>query len=174
MIFLFRVLNETEPHSLHTQKEPPISNKAFLKTVQAFESLNEEQLRKLDGFFKEKIFSHGAVIFSEGEKADHVWCVVEGEIDLRFDLPGRHTSEDYTISKRKERNIFGWSSLVHPYRYRLSAYCATRTCKVIMVDKNRLLRLFKEDTDAGYHFMSQLIKIVGDRFLTLQESASGY
>jgi CRP/FNR family transcriptional regulator len=149
-------------------------NITFLKTAQAFESLNEEQLRKIEAFCSEKTFSKGDVIFHEGDNADHIWCVKEGEVDLRFDLPSRRTSREYTISIRKEKNIFGWSFLVPPHKYRLSAYCATDTCKVIRLDKNRLLRLFKEDKLAGYQFMSNLIKVVGDRFLKLQESVAGH
>ncbi len=146
----------------------------FLKSAQVFESLNEGQLEAIDSFCREKLFSKGKRIFSEGENANHLWCVKEGQVDLRFDLPGRRTSAENTISTRKEKMIFGWSFLVPPYKYRLSAYCASETCKVLRVDKKSLLQLFERDKIAGYKFMSSLIEVVGIRFHQLQEKGGLY
>lgn len=147
---------------------------AFLSSAQVFGSLNEEQLKAIDPFCMEKAFSKGKRIFSEGENADHIWCVKEGQVDLRFDLPGRKSSKENTISMRMEKMIFGWSSLVPPYQYRLSAYCASDVCKVICAEKKCLIQLFDRDKIAGYKFMSSLIEVVGMRFHQLQEKGGFY
>ena len=67
---------------------------------------------------------------------------------------------------------FGWSSLVAPHKYRLSAYCATKSCQVIQIKREKLIELFKRDSKTGYLVMSNLVEIIGRRFRRLQDSAA--
>ena len=67
---------------------------------------------------------------------------------------------------------FGWSSLVPPHKYRLSAYCGTRTCKVIKVERDALINLFAQDAQIGYKVMINLLSVVGSRFLNLQDEVA--
>lgn len=142
----------------------------FLKKVKIFDDLNDDQLSDVMGCCQEKEYHHGDRLFGEGDDAIHMWVVMDGQVDLRFDLPGRPTSEENNISSISAYNTFGWSSLVPPYKYGLSAYCATRSCKVLKVEKECLTNLFEEDTLIGYRVMSNLAAVVGERFDQLQDS----
>jgi len=70
-----------------------------------------------------------------------------------------------------ENNIIGWSSLVSPYRYKLSAYCASDECTVLLIERDRLLEFMKDNPDAGYKVMSIMLEVVGNRFERLRETA---
>jgi len=144
----------------------------FLKNVDIFKVLGDDQLAAIEGSFFEKDYMQGDKIFSEGEQASHIWIIVEGRVDLRFDLPARSTSDETTISTISESMVFGWSSLVPPHEYKLSAYCATKKAKIIRVNHDSLAKLFENNKTAGYLFMSNLIKVVGMRFQQLQALAS--
>ncbi|RJP82668.1 MAG: hypothetical protein C4522_02840 [Desulfobacteraceae bacterium] len=144
----------------------------FLKHIEMFNVLDDDQLAALEGSFFEKEYCQGEKIFAEGEPATHIWIVVEGRIDLRFDLPGRKTSEATTISTISESGVFGWSSFVPPYEYKLSAYCATKRAKLLRCSRDSLTSLFEKNKKAGFLFMSALIKVVGKRFQQLQSIAS--
>jgi hypothetical protein len=98
--------------------------------------------------------------------------MIDGEIDTRFDLPGRPTSKSNTIATITKFQAFGWSCFVPPNKYTLSAYCSTETCKVITIEKNRLESLFKKDTSIGYIFMSHLVNVVGLRFQQFQDGVA--
>jgi len=140
----------------------------FLKNVDLFKVLDNDQLTEIAGSFHEKEYKQDDKLFVEGEEATHIWVVVEGRVDLRFDLPSRSTSAETTISTISELMVFGWSSLVPPHEYKLSAYCATKSLRVVRGSRESLTALFQKNPRVGYLFMSNLIKIVGNRFQQLQ------
>jgi NADP-reducing hydrogenase subunit HndB len=67
---------------------------------------------------------------------------------------------------------FGWSSLVAPHKYRLSAYCGSKTCQVIQIARQALVDYFSQDTKAGFVVMSNLVEVIGQRFRQLQDITS--
>jgi CRP-like cAMP-binding protein len=144
----------------------------FLRSVEIFNGLIDSQLAGFKDHCREMEFRQNEKLFSEGDNAACLWIVKEGRVDLRFDLPDRSTSTKNTISSISEFKTFGWSSLVAPHKYRLSAYCATKSCKIIQIERERLVKLFKQDSKIGYLVMSKLLEIIGQRFRQLQDSAS--
>jgi NADP-reducing hydrogenase subunit HndB len=149
-----------------------MTGRDFLRSVEVFKGLPDEQLNRFLDHCREKEYRQNEKLFSEGDDAACLWMVKEGRVDLRFDLPDRPTSTKNTISSISEYKTFGWSSLVAPHKYRLSAYCATKYCNVIQIERQALLDVFEQDSSAGYLVMSNLVEIVGQRFRRLQDSAS--
>lgn len=145
----------------------------FLKRVDIFKGLNDDQLNKILPGCQEVEYHGGHRLFAEGENSDRVWMITAGQVDLRFDLPGRSTTEENTIFSIKAGNTLGWSSFVPPYQYKLSAYCATRTCKILQIKKEFLLSLFEKDTRMGFLVISNLTGIASTHFHRLQKSATG-
>ena len=143
----------------------------FLKNVEIFKGLADSHLVGIHEFCIERIYPYAHQLFAEGQKADYLWIVKKGSVDLRYDPPGGGTSEKNTISSISALKTFGWSSLVPPYKYRLSAYCANESCQVILLDKNLLVKLFDQNSKIGYLVMSNLTEIVGTRYHQLQDSA---
>jgi len=143
----------------------------FLRSVEVFKGLDDSKLAGIQQHCREKGFRQDDKLFSEGEDAACLWIVSKGQVDLRFDLPDRPTSIKNTISSIFKFMTFGWSSLVAPNKYRLSAYCASRECKVIQIEREALLEAFKADSQIGYRVMSNLVKIIGERFSQLQDLA---
>ena len=103
-----------------------------------------------------------------------MWIIIDGKVDLRFELPGgRPTTCDEPVASLKAKDavakILGWSCFVPPYKMRLSAYCVSRNCEVIKIEKKDLLNLFQEDSGMGYIVMTYLVKVVGYRFQQFQD-----
>lgn len=144
----------------------------FLQLVGIFSGLNENQLSAVQSCCREEEHKAGTKLFGEGEPASHLYIVKKGQVDLRFDLPGRTTSEKNTISSIMEFKAFGWSSLVAPYKYSLSAYCSTQTCEVVKIERQRLTKLFKEDNRLGYLVLSNMARVIGKRFQKLEKLAT--
>ncbi len=142
----------------------------FFKNVEVLTGLDDNQIVSIADAFQELEYQHGDRLFADGEPAFHIWVVKEGQIDLRFDLPGRSTSEESTISSIYDSMVFGWSSLVPPNEYKLSAYCVSRRAKVMRINKNALDRIFEKDPRTGYQFKLNLLKVVGRRFHQLQNA----
>jgi len=144
----------------------------FLQSVGIFKGLDENQLSAVQGCCREEQHQAGSKLFGEGEPASHLYIVKKGQVDLRFDLPGRPTSEKNTISSILEFKAFGWSSLVAPYKYSLSAYCTTPSCEVIKIDQPGLNKLFEEDHRLGYLVLSNMARVIGKRFQKLEKLAT--
>jgi CRP-like cAMP-binding protein len=143
----------------------------FLDQVQIFQGLNHEQLAEIINYCEEAEVKPGAKLFEQGEDAVYLWIVKEGRVDLRFEIAGRPSSEESTISTISEAGAFGWSSFVSPNKYRLSGYCAGKSCKLIKVEREGLKQLFETDPDIGYAVISNVATLVGTRFHEFQEEA---
>jgi NADP-reducing hydrogenase subunit HndB len=143
----------------------------LLKRVDAFSALNVDELSVIDSFCTRKKFNYGHRLFKDGDSASRLWVVENGLIDLRFDLPDSETSEESTLSSVSENNIIGWSSLIPPYRYKLSAYCVSDECNVLMIERDLLFGFMKDNPDAGYKVLSAILTVVGNRFERLRETA---
>jgi CRP-like cAMP-binding protein len=98
--------------------------------------------------------------------------VLEGEVNLIWDAPEGPAMPEDTISTLSEGMPFGWSSLVPPNKYRLSALCASRSCKTVRIPRDRLLQLFEDDALLGYKVMSKVMVVVGQRFHQLQDEVA--
>lgn len=145
-------------------------NLDFLRKVRLFRGLNDDQLSLLLKGCREKEYKKGDKITGEGEAALQIRIIVNGQVDLRFDLPGRETSGEKTIASVPEGMSFGWSCFVPPYKFRLSSYCASSTCKVLQIEKDYISKLCDDDPGIGYIMMKRLAGLLSKRFHDLQES----
>lgn len=144
----------------------------FLHRIPIFDQLSDEELARVDACCKEMEFSANQRIFADGEKADFLYVVLEGRVDLRFELPGKDSSPEDNITSVRQAQTFGWSALMQSPIYSLSAYCATAQCRVLQASRACLLALFEEDSTMGYRVMSNAAEVIRMRFHQLQEELS--
>lgn len=144
----------------------------FLESVEAFGDLDDTQLTAIQGCCEVADYKRGEKLFAAGEASEYFWVVREGQINLTWDMPEGPALSESTITTLTTGMPFGWSSLVKPYKYRLSAHCASRSCKVIKIQKDRLNRLFADDTGMGYKIMSKVMIVAGRRFHQLQDEVA--
>jgi signal-transduction protein with cAMP-binding, CBS, and nucleotidyltransferase domain len=141
----------------------------FLEDVEVFKELDDDQLVAVKGCCEEVTYGRGDKIFGVKQDPVFLWAVMEGEVDLRQEQPGKASTQEDTIATLSETMTFGWSSLVPPFEYRLAAYCASRSCKVVKIDSPCLTKLFEQDSKLGYMVMSKIVAIVGTQFHQLRE-----
>ena len=141
----------------------------FLEEVEVFQDLNDDQLAAVQSYCKESEYRRGDRLFGATEEPQYLWVVFDGQIELRQDLTGYHGFQADPISILSRGMTFGWSSLVPPFRYRLSAYCGSRRCRVLTFERVALSRLLEDDSGIGYPVMSRIVAIVGERFHQLRE-----
>lgn len=140
----------------------------LLGNLEIFRGLDQQQLNTVNDCCRLSSVKEGVKIFSDGGEAVFIWGVIGGEVDLRFDLPGRNSSKETTVATIAPGKVFGWSSFVPPYRYRLSAY-ATKDSKLIEIKKDCLNKLFENNALIGYRVMNYLSIVIGTRFQQLQD-----
>lgn len=143
-----------------------------LNHIRLFDGLSTEQLNVLEPLTQDIDFYNQERIFKDGEEAKFLWFVREGRIDLRYDLPSRVTSLKQTVSTVIKNRTFGWSSLVSPHQYRLSAYCATDYTALTKMNRDKLLELFQTHNDIGYVIMLNLTQVIANRFHSMQDEVA--
>ena len=143
----------------------------FLERMEVFKDLDDEQLKVIQVCCREVEVQRGKKIFGAGEEPNYLWAVKEGQVNLRQESEAS-ILENFTITSLSETMIFGWSSLVPPCKHTLSAYCTSRICKVVRVEKQCLIGLFEKDARIGYRVMSKLVPVVGKRFQQLQNEVA--
>jgi CRP-like cAMP-binding protein len=153
-----------------------VINQEFLDRFDAVKNLTEKQRATLANLCEEVSFKRDDRLFAEGDTATHLWLVVDGRVDLRFEMPDkRETTTEHTVSsvdvtpQKPVAKTLGWSCFVPPFKMRLSAYCVTPSCRVIRLPKKDLLQYFEDDPAMGYRFMSYMVTVVGYRFQQFQD-----
>ncbi len=141
----------------------------FLEQVEVFKDLGDDQLAAVRNCCQEAEYRRDEKIFGAKEEPLFLWAVIDGEVVLKLQLPESSPLNNDTIATLSPTMTFGWSSLVPPSEYSLSAYCSSRRCKVLKVDRKDLCDLFEKDAELGYLVMSKIVSVVGYRFHQLRE-----
>lgn len=142
-------------------------SREFLKRVELFQELDEDQLDMILNNSSIRSFSPGETIFNQGEKADYLYVLIEGSIDLS--VKSKEDIGFMTSKIDKEGSIFGTPSLMeYPY-YNVTA-TSIRYTKALAVEARYLRKIIDENPEIGIKIMKRLSTIYFNR---LNELRSG-
>ncbi len=113
----------------------------------------------------------GSELFKAGDYAQHLYVVLDGEVELHMQVPewwGIDTPHR-KVSTAKAGQMIGWSALVEPYVYQLSAVCVTNAT-LARFEGSEVSEFAMRDPLAGRRLLSQALKVVSGRFHTLAEA----
>ena len=113
----------------------------------------------------------GSELFKSGDYAQHLYVALEGEVELHMSVPewwGIDTPHR-KVSTAKTGQVFGWSALVEPYVYSLTAVCVSDV-SLARFEGSQLTDLSVRNPHIGYRLLSQVLKVVSGRFHTLAEA----
>jgi CRP-like cAMP-binding protein len=130
-----------------------------LRRFSCFSPVDEGSLRAVAMIANEEFVPAGRRIFSEGDPADTLSIIADGEVDIQYTLgSGELRSVDVLVAGE----IVGWSALVAPYKMTGIA-TACRGTHLIKVQAKPLRDLCEQDPLLGYRLMSQVTKLLADR-----------
>ena len=138
--------------------------KQVLRQCEVFSGLNDSELDRVASSVVEKHYDAGTTIFQEGDSAEELLVVEEGKVALQMTLPkaqgelGRRITVDL-VSKNE---VVGWSAIVEPYVYTLTAVCLQEV-KALSISGNKLRELLRDNPKIGYEVVKGLIKVVASR-----------
>jgi len=124
-----------------------------VKEADLFKGLNVKQLQRLSKHFIEKSFQAGEVIFSQGEPAQKLYILIEGELTLGIKAKGHIDITAYSAYKKGE--VFGLPCLIKPYQNNVSATCNKKT-KVLFIHGETLRKLMKNNSKMGIEIMDKI------------------
>jgi len=140
-----------------------------LKACPLFSELEDEAVQKIIPLCREERHPKGAVIFTEGSKADTLFLLAKGEVTLRYEIcPQPDACQDTTIPVETAGAVIGWSSLVKPRRLTASAHCLSDV-QLIAIDGEALNDLLERDSHIGFVVMKQLAEVISERLRQAKE-----
>ena len=138
-----------------------MTTNASLSEFPLFRNLPDQLLDKLAMLGEEATHAKGESVFREGERANKIHFLLNGEIVLKVKLTSR--PESITVSIVNQRfESFGWSGIVSPYHYTASAICEVDS-KVLMIPGEKFMKLLNEYPEAGFSVMQRVTELIASR-----------
>ena len=133
-----------------------------LRRFDIFNGLEDGELAEIAALCREHVYEPESICFTEGSKAEDLYLLREGQIEIKIELrrPWRHTKS--TVTTIGPGRLFGWSALVEPGVFTASARC-TKRAEVITVRGADLIDLFEKNSHIGYVVMKNLSAVIGSR-----------
>jgi CRP-like cAMP-binding protein len=138
-----------------------------LKDADLFQGFNLGDLGKLSAIARSRILSEGDYLFLLGDNAECLYVVVKGTVELCLPMALGGIVKDIPVESASAGKALGWSALVKPYRFTLSAR-ASEPAEVIGFPRAALEQLINASPDLGNRFLANLSELVGLRLLTFQ------
>ena len=133
-----------------------------------FRNLPEDLLDKVVAICEEETYSEGDTVFREGDNADKLHFLLQGDILLKVKLTSR--PESITVSVVSQCfESFGWSGIVPPYHYTASAICENG-CRVLTIPGDRFMSLLEDNPEAGFTVMQRLTELIASRLRTSRQA----
>lgn len=125
----------------------------LLSLCYIFKGLSASQFQRLSEITKEEHIQKGEFLMHEGQKAEALFIIKEGEVEL---LTSVNDSFELPIAiLRNPGDCAGISSLVAPYKYSLSARCV-KAAQILIIKQTALEKLMIEDHELGCFIMKNL------------------
>lgn len=139
----------------------------LLRQVELFRDLGDEGVRRILAIGRARALDAGQYLFLLGDNADEFYVVLRGTLDLCLPIALRGTVKDITVESAGAGRAFGWSALVKPYRFTLSAR-ATEPSEVVGFARDDLQRLAETEPGIGYSILTRISEVMGLRLVTFQ------
>ena len=131
-----------------------------LKKVEIFRGLSLTQLESLAQISEEKKYRRGETVFAEHSTGDEVYIIKTGKVCIELGLKGKPNTA--TIQRLSVGQIFGELVLVDKRSRSATAIC-DNDCEIITINRDRLDRLFEQDSRLGYTVMRNLAQLLAER-----------
>ncbi len=138
--------------------------------------MTHELLNGLSSAEAEQVLALGASVivpsetslFKLGDPADRLFLVERGRIRLTLPMPVRGREENIFVEERNPGQAVGWSALIPPYRFTLTASAAPSEAKVMALPRKALLEYISAHPAAGYKIALNLAVVIGHRLQLFQ------
>ncbi len=138
-----------------------------LKRAEIFETLEEAQTTRLLTVARQHRLERGECLFLLGDHADRLYVVLSGKMELSFPLMFGSAVREVAVESKTPVSVLGWSALVKPFRFTLSARAVEPT-ELAGFPRNELQAVFESEPRIGYAFTRHVSEVVGRRLLQVQ------
>jgi CRP/FNR family cyclic AMP-dependent transcriptional regulator len=138
-----------------------------LRRAAIFGDLRDTEVAQLLAVTRSQQCHKGECLFLLGDHADRLYVVLTGKVELTFPLSFGGIVRDVPVESKTPGTALGWSALVKPHRFTLSAR-GVETSELATFLRQDLLRVFEAEPRIGYFVMRHIAEVVGRRLLQVQ------
>jgi CRP-like cAMP-binding protein len=135
--------------------------------IDLLKGLAPEEAARVLALGKRVVVNTGAELFHLGDAADSIYLVARGWLRLTLPMQVRSHEEDILVEERSSGQTVGWSALIPPYRFTLTASAPLET-EVIALSREALTSYFTAHPDTGYTVSLNLSSVIGHRLQLFQ------
>ena len=130
-----------------------------LRNIFLLENLTDTMLGKILPFVQTRLFSDGANIFKNGEKANYFYMLMKGKIVLEMQVSERINA---SLGSIKKGGSLGWSALLGNPAYTSTAVCV-EPCEIMAISGDKFQELMERDHEMRYGVMKIVVGILKRR-----------
>ena len=138
-----------------------------MQKADLWNGLSDEEAGLLLALGKRTILTGGAELFHLGDPAEHIYVIARGRLRLTLPMQVRDHKQDFLVEERAPGQTVGWSALIPPYRFTLTATAPLET-EVLAFSRDALREHFAARPLAGYTLSMNLASVIGERLQTFQ------
>ena len=126
--------------------------------------LSNQEVAAISSLWSQIDILEAMTIFSEGAPASRLYLVVEEQVALQKAIRTPHAAwpRHTTVAVCQPGELIGWSALIPPYRYTLSAL-AWSHCKLLQIHSTALRDTLNAQPDLGFKVMLSVSAVVSKR-----------
>jgi CRP/FNR family cyclic AMP-dependent transcriptional regulator len=132
-----------------------------------FKGLPPAEAERVLALGKRMLLTTGAELFHLGDAADSIFLVARGRVRLTLPMQVRNREENVLVEERSSGQTVGWSGLIPPYRFTLTASVPLET-EVIAFPREALQQYFAKHPDTAYAVSLNLASVIGQRLQMFQ------
>lgn len=125
--------------------------------------LDESQRRRVLAAARDRAVDAGETLFRVGERAESLFLVREGELELTFPLVVRGEARETRLRVVRPGGALAWSALVPPHVLTLGARAAT-AARLVELPGPATLALLEAEPALGRIVLGNVARVVAGRF----------
>ena len=137
--------------------------KNAIKSIPWFLDLQPESIKRLTSIAGVRSYQPDEIIFTEGEKHDYFYIILEGEVSVSSYVPGHGFMPIFTA---ESLDVLGSSSLTPVIRQKTGTARVLAPTKLLAFKADSLIALCESDHELGFIIMRRLSNIVASRMMT--------
>jgi CRP-like cAMP-binding protein len=138
-----------------------------LRRAAIFAELHDAEAARVLAVARPRQCHQGECLFLLGDHADRLYVVLSGRVELTFPLTFGSVVREVSVESKTPGSALGWSALVKPHRFTLSARAAEKS-ELAAFSRQDLLTLFEAEPRIGCVVMQHIAEVVGRRLLQVQ------
>jgi CRP-like cAMP-binding protein len=138
-----------------------------IRAAELFRGLSESRVQRLAGIARALTLRTGEYLFLLGDSAQYVSVVTGGQVDLCCPVSVGGVVKDITVESVGPGQTVGWSALVKPFRFTLSARAA-QPSEVIAFARPELLQMFEIDPELERVVLGGVSELMANRLTMFQ------